>query len=321
MQKGDYVIVKVGAQRPFLLEVAGMNKKEVWGTSESDRAYDPQSVTVLLTDVMVNLGSKPPAGVAYSVLVEPYTRTEVHDFFGDVHWFFKASKDDRAKVMATLTKAQKLMTKHGLKQFFPVETEVRVPKGKMVGKWIYQIKGDERRNKMVLRCSPLTDTLLTVLHECGHGVYHNLLTSPKGRAQWIKVYHDYVELQTIDVKEVSKLFKAVNKASSYSDFRSSAEERELLVFDLVLAYINDVHNLRTTDVSTLMDAGESLEPYWPTSPLDMSDFKYDITEYAGKNQEEMFCECFAFHLAGKKLPKHITKLMEKTLTYCANRKL
>lgn len=36
---------------------------------------------------------------------------------------------------------------------------------------------------------------------------------------------------------------------------------------------------------------------------------------ATKNFRELFAECFAFHLVGKKLPDPIVRLMEKTISY------
>ncbi len=312
MNKGDYIVFE-DTKKFALLQITGVNDDEVYGILEKNRAYDPVNHTVSKSDIVVNLGQRPPSGNVYGCLIEPYFRSETIDW-GDLHWHIRPSKEERQSVKAELAKCLKILTRHKLMSFLPISIEVRLPKGRHAGsyKCVYD---EDKTDVMVIRPKEGLDLRHVVLHESGHAVWNRILKSAKGKSKWIQAYHKHVQLAEIDSKIVIRLLKDLTESQErISDFRGQQEEDDAIVLDTIIDYIADYHSLTLKDLNTLTEAGESLAPYWPKHKLEISDLVPEVTEYSVKNVEEYFCECFALHLAGKKLPKAVTLLLDKTLT-------
>jgi hypothetical protein len=62
-----------------------------------------------------------------------------------------------------------------------------------------------------------------------------------------------------------------------------------------------------------------VEDLWPEKDVDKNELNPIVSEYACKNPEELFAEAFSFSLVGKKLPKSVGKLLDKTLSYAKDR--
>ena len=315
--KGDYAIGREG-KRSFVFQITGTNEEEVWGVLEKDRCYEATNITIPRSQLVANLGAAPAIGRAYGCEVEPFFRSTVHEFWGNVHYFYKPTKEERSKFNKLLDKAEARLKKFGITKFFPLDVEMRQARGKTAGTFMYKHKGEDTRNVIQFFPKAEVPNDHTLFHEVGHGVLIHMFTSPKGRAKWIRAYHSAVHIAETETQKLKKLLKAVESKDhgeeNLRDFQGQLEESEAETLDLVLDYISDMHSLNRKELDILLEDGDSIASMWPTKPLESSDMRSIVTEYAMRSWEEFFCESFALHLTGKKLPKSITSLMETTLT-------
>lgn len=313
IETGIYVVAEI-EKRNQLVQITGIKGDDLGGVLDKNRHIEPVNVSFNQNDVVAVLGAKPKAGSAYGCIIEPYFRSTEHEGWGELHWFCRPSKEYRKRMTDALNKTLKILKKHKLDGFLPVVTEVRNPKGKLAGMYKYSGKDPvEKPDVVITRFADDTDFVNVLLHESGHGVMARLFRSVKGKAAWIKAYHSYVALTTTSEKKLKTLLVDLTKGEERpSDFRGQLEEEDRLVFDAIIAYISDYHSLTLKHLDTLVEAGEDLKDYWPTH-IELTDYNYTVTEYAGKSPDELFCECFALHLTGKKLPKSLAALMDKTL--------
>lgn len=320
---GKYVIYRVNDKRCSWGIVKSETDIEVTGVDEKSLPYgEDQQFSARKKDLVAVLGVRPEFGSAYGCAIEPYLKTIESPTWGSIHFFYKLEPKDLTALKEGMLKVAKLLKKHGLLGILPLDVEIRRGKGKYTGKYKH-FSDPQKRDRLLLHPKLWENTPFLVAHECGHGVWFQLM-SAKQRARWIKAYHSYLSVGECDAQTVKTLREDFcgQQEERVSDFRGQLAEDVAPVFDLCISHITDYHGLTIRNIDNLVDAGSgsSLRSMWPTSKVLKTDYEYPVSEYAMESPEEFFAESFAFHLLGHTLPKRIKQLMDKTLQECGGRK-
>lgn len=317
VQPKDYVIVKE-QKKPFLLHVSKTTEKEVTGTLEHNRAYDPQVVTIAKSCIIANLGNlmvKPMLGSVFGIQIEPFIKTLVHPDWGDVHFFKPITKEEGLAIKDELTKTAKLLRSKGFFKFCKegnLSTEIRPQKSMNAGMYKYRTVSGEHADIMVLR--PYTGFPLrhVILHEAAHGVWFHQL-SKQTHVKWVKLYKSFAKVRSYDHTDLLRIKKWYLKESTpVRDFKGSLEEVDAIIFEQCISFVRASTRLSIAHINLLAESREleNIMEYWPNDLVDAT-FDTVVSDYSTKNVEELFAESFAFWMQGKKLPKSVTRLLEE----------
>jgi len=316
---GDFVAVRPD-KKTFILLVDKIKGEKARGTVYNKMPYTEETMDFLLEDVLANLGSNPKAGSIYGCSFDIFDSKAVSSF-GDVNFFGNKSKKEKKEILAEIETFYTKIKKKSLHKFLPLIIEVQEEKGNLDGHYVHHYKGDSL-DILSFHLAHNVDNAHIFFHEYGHGVWYHLLDD-RIRAHWTKAYYKHVEINRITKENYSQHLAAIEGQykQTVSDYRKTiADKEEKKEFNKVLSQIKKVHALDLVDLDTLRSQNKSLKKFWPRLDIEESKFKMMVSDYAQKNSREHFCECFAMHMIGEKIPKSLQKLMEKTLTKIAGRK-
>lgn len=329
MKAKDYVIVQEKNTKPFLMCVQSVDDKTLSGVLEHNRRKDYKVVEVRKKDVIVNLGPNPTPGKVYNIDVSNlYRKTIEHDFWGPLHFYVKLDDVTLKMLRNALDRTAKVIQQHKLESFVEKsETEIRSKKGKYAGMFHFNPKGTSvtwYAPEWAQNQADMMDYI--ILHEFGHNVRYNGVTSLSLRAKWLRLFQTSISPVVIPHKGLQAIWnkmleEKVNddevKFSEALKNVAATDEKYEKAVKVLLQWLRQVQHITPKELSIAWDAGdqEYLESVWPTSAIDSSDLSPVISEYATKNVEETFAEAFAFYLSGKKLPKSVNDLIEKSLSY------
>ena len=312
--QGSYVILKLANNKPELIRCTVADGNSFKGMIEKEKEVDGKSATVLefeKNDVMAVLGKKPKVGKVYGLNIEPLVRREHYRFWGDAriyNWF----DDEQLKLLKEgLEEAYYVLKKNRVAGPFKVELEVRQPQGKMAGMYKHRPKAETD----ILIIKPekaMEDLRYIIFHEYAHGIWYRMMT-PKMRLQWVKMYHKYITLQEIKEKELKQILGEVESLGSVRAFMRECDEDTKVQMKEILKHILNIHSLSVNHLEMLLDDGESISDYWPSS-IEMSEKEIAITDYARKSPEEFFAEAIAHKFSGRKIPKAVEELYTKTMS-------
>lgn len=314
--QNDYVIGNDG-KKNWLLQVSSVNDNMVYGHLDLNRAYSPSPGEFMLSNIVANLGQRPPPGNAYGCLIEPFVKSSIHTDWGDIHWHVWMAKSERLALkkgldnIASKLKSQKLF---GFVSSGNLAIEVRPPKGQFAGMYHYKTVKGEAKDRMILKPKHDVDMGYLVAHESGHGVWFRLMSS-RMHARWIRLYHSYMKTTAYSPHDLRKLRDSyIEDSMSVKDFRSQLPEEACIVFDSCISTLCSDTRISQRSLDILASNGmlDTIKEDWPLSMSD-SDFDIALTEYGTKNPEEFFAEAFALHITGKQLPKRVNSVMQKTL--------
>lgn len=328
MKTDDYVIIQV-ENKNHLLKITSKHAKgdDIQGMLEKDRHLKPKTTTFSDSQVIAVLGPKPASGTAYGQKIEPWKRTKVHDFWGNIHFFRDMEKDETKALKLSLDHVANVLTKQKTGFFVPLELEIRPAKGRWTGMYRYNGGGEELDQLQlmpksfvdpgkieVVKQKYYTDYLL--LHESAHGIWFKGMNA-KLKARWIEAYHATLLLAEAEAKDVHKLGKEFVKARvDIKSFKDELEEPQQKLFDSCVSWIKDYHNLSRDHLNILCDADEysAIGKLWPNEKIMDNDFEIPLGDYAATKPEEFFAEAYSFHFAGKiQIPKNILALLQKTI--------
>lgn len=317
---GDIVMVKVSDKKFDATFVHKKTDTTCYGSSLKGKPYNDNSedTEFLREQVVANLGTSPATGSVYGQNLELYFKS-METPFGVAHFFRKSSKADKETLEEFFNKAHKALSKKGLLGFLPLTLELRPVKGKFAGH--YTKKKADIPDILCLRLSPEVDTKHIFFHEYAHGIWWHLFTD-KIRAKWIREYHRQVVVKKLTVKDSKALLTGLLDEYNQTlyDFKGQLEEDNQFMLKQIVLYIKKVHALSSNDIDTLILAGDEIKEFWPTTEMEISEVKSDISEYAGKDPCEYWAECFAFHMCGIAIPDRCKKLLEKSLETVAGKK-
>lgn len=330
VRKGDYCIARTEGKKDYLFKALSDNdSKSVEAVVEKNSHIPGQrkTLTVELSDVILNLGSKPYPGKVYGYDVSAlhYKRFD-HSEFGMVHYFYKPSKDVLVDLNASMDKVAKRLKKQGLSfllndVLFEVYPYIS---GKYAGMFLKsKQEGVMDRVQIHPEIMPASEYAYIWFHELGHRLHLSFCTSKKLNATWLKLYMTSIKPQTVKKDTSQKLLDLLlDGEEAPSDFKRGLEEEDALAFKWIVRTIQQVNAVSLKDLDTLFEAEmkEEIRSVWPVRNIAHKELAPIVTEYATVNVKELFAEVFALYMVGKKLPDSIVKLMEKSISYAkANR--
>jgi hypothetical protein len=310
MKKDHYVIAKQRTTESYVLflgRVTAVNGSILEGYKEHF-AHLPKHrklFEVPTKDVAVDLGPSPYPGTVFKFDTSHlYSgRKIVHEFFGDIYFFYKPQKEVGQTLMKAFDKAAEILQRYRCPA--PENTVWEVNPKEMKGKWAGFFKSSKYLDKMPDRFSikpesvPITLMTLVyvIIHEYGHWFHHHLMKSPKVNATWIKVFNTSIKPQTID-KETSKrlLDSLLAGEERPSDFKGQLEEDDRNAFNWILRTISQDHAVGIRELSILFDANQldEISSLWPKRTLNKKDLQPVVSEYACKSYSELWAESMAF---------------------------
>lgn len=323
IQVADYVIGQDEKGRKYLAQVVKIRGDKVHVALDKDRAYKPQNAMFETSQIVAVLGHEPAHGTAYGCKVEPYRSTLVHPEWGNVHLFVKKTKADLKALRTGFDRVAAKLKRHGIFGFVAqgaLETEVRPPSGKYSGMYKFSNKGGEPQDRMLLKPTPESAFDRVIAHEAGHGVWFRLLNA-KLQARWVNLYHSYMKLKQFEPHAIRKLRdQYIEDSLPVAEFRSGLDEDASAMFDLLIGSVSSTTRLANKHLDLLAANGDLgvIHDSWPLH-LEDSDHEIVVSEYASTSPEEFFAEAFCNWLLGVKLPKRVTKAIEKTVSAVGGR--
>lgn len=326
-QPNSFVIFRDAKRIKQLLQVSSVDATTgvIVGHLDKNRAYKPLQQQFHIKDMMANLGPNPENGSVYGVNIEPYRRTLRHDQWGDIHIYTHLTKEQWIAIKGGLSRAYADLKKrrlHTLIEAANLSIEVRPPKGKNLGKYLYRQKGDQAADIFLIRVynDPNKDVpdLFRELthHEMGHGLTFRGMTR-KMRARWIRLYEEFCTFTEHTPQDVQKMGKRfVSSLQTVKDFRATLEsDEESILFDSCLAQIAADYRLNARDIDALADGEERelVKQMWPTQALRYSDFEEALGQYATTKWEEFTAEAFRLYYTKTEIPQRIRALLEQSI--------
>lgn len=324
--KGDYFVARQDQGKDYLAKaLEDAHNKAVESVLEKDSHIQGRrhTFTQALSDVVVVLGPNPYPGKVYGFDVGAVHRKRMtHKAFGDVHWFFKPTKEVGQDLWASMDTVAKKLSKQGLDFLIDDVVYEIMPyhgTGKYAGMYI-RSKKDDVQDRIWIRPELMTkaDYPYIWYHELGHRLHLRFCPSTKINAQWLKLYATSIKAVTIKKEKAQQLLDMLLDGQEQpSDFKRGLDEEDALAFKWLVRTVQQVNGLSVKDLDTLFEADmkDEIKKVWPTRSISHKELAPIVTEYATVNVKELVAEVFALYMSGKKLPEPIVKLLERTIAY------
>lgn len=314
LQQGAYIILKLNTDKPQLARCTRAEGDDLKAVLEKEKDKDEKSPPVIKfqkTDLMAVLGKRPKVGSVYGLKIEPLVRREAYRGWGDArlyNWF----DDHQLELLKDgLEDAFKKLKALRVTGQFKVELEIRQPQGKFAG--MYKFRPKAETDILIVKPETNMENLdYYVFHEYAHGIWYRMMT-PKMRLRWIRLFTDYTTLLEMQEKELASLMEDIEAEGSIRAYQKGAEEETKLQIKEILKHIMQIHGIGVSHLDMMLENDESIIDYWPTN-LEISEKEEPITDYAKKSPEEFFAEAVSFKFLGRRIPKKIEELYEKTMS-------
>lgn len=329
-ERHDYLLLNVDdkPQLAQVLNVGDKKRRKNQAILESGiEGDDPVKVEFVPKDIVANLGSQPRRGSkVYGVDIQLFEDTiAAKGFPFEIFSYREMSDKDEENFLKALYQAKKILTKHKAKDWMAsVERMVIKPKtGKYAGYYkMKNIKGGGAADEIGLHPENFdfkSELLFLIMHEMSHGIWYRQVSSPI-RAKWTRLFAKRAVLSRSTQDSMLSLFSIVSsifkETSTFSEVRKQLKaeyDEENRLFGEVLSHVRKVWHLDVEEMEALMlKDSKKFFSLWPTVS-DLTDWKYDVSEYATKNVKEFFAESMAYYLTGTKLPVDVSKFCKRTL--------
>lgn len=339
-ETGDYLLFEEGRNsknKPIygLMKLSGVDGKVMHGhlAKNSHIKALRKQVEVKKRDVVLNLGQNPKPGSVYGQDVSKlYKFRNTHDDFGTLYFFLDMEDNDKADLLSTFTKVHKQLTQLGLDFIVDPTTtiwEILPYNGeKYAGMYMQSRKPDVRPSVAQIRpySSEKKRWRYIVLHELAHRIDFNYLAvshdARKLRADWVRLYKSSILPEQVDREQCKALrTKLLDQEECPSAFMSQLEEDEKKQFKMILAWFRSVYSLSPREIDALWDGDyrDDIKEIWPAR-VSKKGLDPIISEYATTNVSETIAEAISYYLTKQSLPKHVVKLVEKTLSWVKTQK-
>jgi hypothetical protein len=309
--KGDFLIVKSDSGRNILVRGVNSSGKNSTGyTEQSIIEGKPETLKFSAkNNIIANLGPTPKPGNAYGCKIEPWVKNIITKGYGDIQQFLPLDAPFEARLLKRLFKMKTTLKEFGVSglQF---KLELREPKGKYAG-WYKSGKGDHVMALMPQQGWESEEIDYVIAHEYGHAWWYQRM-GEKRRLRWIRKYYELVQVQEAFDKELKQMLEDLQSAGDVKSFQKDLDEETKETFKSVLQYLKRVHKITPLHLNLLVLNQDDFSSIWPAT-TQIGKPKAHLTEYATVSPEELFAEAFAFHVTGKKIPKDLVVLMEKSL--------
>lgn len=324
--KNDYVVVAIeGTNKHVGGKVSAVDGKLVRFVSLITPHINKQVVECKASNIVVNLGADPSPGKVYGVDFTHvhHGKTIVPKIDLRLDWFYRPEKEERSSVERAFRIVYKKLANHGLRFLLNNDNTVWEVQGSRSGKYsgMYLHPRDPVTPGRLQICpmkANAPDYPYIIAHELGHRLHLRYAPESGLNSKWLHVFNTSIKLVNVD-KAMSKtmLERLLSGDVLPSKFASElSEDDEKLSYKMLIRFISQSRSLTVYDLDDLFkaDARDELKSVWPTRTIPKKELEPVVTEYACKNVKELVAESFAYHIIGKKLPKQITKLVEKTIS-------
>jgi len=302
-----------GDKRPSLFRVIKQGGSTLRCQATDATRFD-KSVSlrdVRQSEIVVALSDKPMYGTVYGVLVEPALRREPVRGWGNVTFFADMDDSSKTRLSKALQVAFAKMKAWGLaREWFPIETEIRNPKGRVLGTYSYRPRGTDRLVLRPLQGISTRELVKIIVHECAHGVWHRVLTA-QDRAKWIDVYNKCRAVRTVEVGKIKQFIRGMREMGSLRDFTKECDDKDQVALGMYVDWLKKVHGLDRFDIQDMLASGEN--PPIPDTHLHVGSLKAPITLYSKESASEMFAEAMSSMAVGDLSNPQIKGLLGRTI--------
>lgn len=315
VKKNDMVIVGFGSTKARSLrrlsKVVDVNGKSFTGLHLSDNQYEETEVYGV-SQVVANLGPKPPTGWVYGIQVAPLlqvdTITNDDGAATSIVWHIPADKSMKAMIVDCLQRYKSIFS------LVPFSIHVKPGKGNRLGSW-GQYKNSTRASVMSLHIPAFVSQDMldeTMVHEVGHGLW-NQLVPPDIMGEMIAHYGKTASISRTDKKAIRDV------AQKFDDFdggiwkfsQTLQKGNERRTFQKMITWIKDVHHLTKDDLMKLREGGLKTVSYFPDHEIVTGTMRPVINQYASTKAVEFFCEGWAYYKTLKKIPDEVFSTLER----------
>lgn len=306
---GDYVLLQVNRGKHDLVRVVKASennyKCRLVVEDDANTAFEFK-----ISEMVANLGHSPRVGDVYGVKIEPLReRMGNSSFWGEIRLYVDLDDKQKKRLKKGMQEARSVLERRKL-PVVSIDTEIRNPQGKYAG--YYKHKPKAECDILCFRPDEDFSNLEYVIcHEYGHGIWYRHMT-PKQRMTWINLFHDAVTLSKVNKKDLANILDGLKTNGDLSSYMKECDEETLRIMRAIVRHIKQVHDLDRKHFELALITGEDVDVYWP-SVIEVGEKNVLVSTYAQKSPEELFAESFGLFCSGKKLPKKVSELLDKTL--------
>jgi hypothetical protein len=306
---GDYVLLQVQRGKQDLVRIIKASDGSCKGTLIKEGEDNP-AFEFKATEIVANLGHSPRVGDVYGVKIEPLReRLGESSFWGEIRLYVDLDDRQKKRLKKGMQAARDVLERRKL-PVVAIDTEIRNPHGKYAG--YYKHKPKAEADILCFRPDEEFSNLEYVIcHEYGHGIWFRHMT-PKQRMSWINMFHDAVILSKVNKKDLANILDGLKTNGDLSSYMKECDEETLRIMRAIVRHIKQVHDLDRKHFELALITGEDVDVYWP-SVIEVSEKNVLVSTYAQKSPEELFAESFGLFCSGKKLPKKVGELLDRTL--------
>jgi len=324
VQVKDYLLCEQQKQT-FLMQVMSLSKGTIHGFLAKDYHVTVRRtpIEVVPADIVLNLGQEPRHGSIYGVDITYHVVTKQHDDFGQISFLYRVKKDVGTSVMSAFNIAAKTLKKNRLDFLMGDGVwEIRSAKGggKYAGMYKHSTKPEKNPHRFLIRPEKMVPTEFpyVIYHELAHQLNRLYANHPKLMARWVIEFNTSIKLATVPKALSQKLLDNLVGGQTFpSGFVSDLEEEDALAYRQIIRLIKADHAVGIKELDMLFESGDldEIKALWPIRTLHKKDLAPIVSEYACHSVHELLAESVAFYLMGKRLPKRIMELTERTLSY------
>jgi predicted metal-dependent hydrolase len=326
MKTNQYVIARRKEEKPFLARIEKVRDSGVLVALQKDIQYQKNVIEIEKKDIKVLLGENPLPGTVHGFdLNNLYRKTIEHDFWGPIHFFIHPEKETLKLLKNSLDRTAARIDKMGLSYYANVfQTEIRAKKGKYAG--VYKHSNAEGKPNIVWyapdTCKGDQKVMdYIVFHEFGHVIRFNGIKTNKMRNRWLRLYQKTIAQVKVESKTLSSILHDLDdydeeQESFKGALNGATQDQSPRIQKAIMQWLKETHKITGRELeimwrsSKLKDIGK----YWPDHMIDTHDLKPALSDYATKNVEETFAECFAFYCQKMKLPNAFEELLEESIS-------
>ena len=303
-----YVIAApAGAKRPSLYRVRREGGKMIGTVPDHEMYTSPTPVEIKSDDIVVSLGDDPAVGTVYGVLVEPIRGRMQAAGYGELYNFVPKMGDAvKERVTKAFRASAGCMKTMGIPLTWETRTEIRNPRGNVLGTYRYSSKGVDVLTLRPQSGQSSREMVKVIVHELFHGVWHRHMDATQ-RSRWIKLYDRYVQVSTVPVRDIQRMLRDMAQIGGLRPYLKDAEPEQQAAANMYVGWLSKVHSIGARELNDLVTSGE--EAPIPDTHIHRADVQTAITLYGRTNAAELFCEAGGSHAVGDLSDKRLIRMI------------
>lgn len=328
MKKNDYLIIDTlgGVELAKVQAILSNRDLRVLLETGCHLPDTRQILDIERETIILNLGKSPRPGYVYGVSTNDlYVKTKQHDIVGDVHFFYKPTREVFSSLWKSFNIAERRLKKHGLGSLLTDDINWQIYSKESGGKYagFYSNHGDTKTISIHPEKMTAPEFPYVIAHELGHHFHFTYLyDSPPLNGAWIKLYTKSIKVTPVSKKDCNRIQQLFYLSDmTVQEFKKSLEDPgDQRSFAKICSWIKTNHQLDTKAINLLLGSNnwDSIKEMWPTQ-VSQKELAPVVSQYATTKWTELFAEAFAFYITGIALPKEVTRLIERSISYGRNR--